>query len=76
MTTEPSTSSAKGPFTGAVEAWHLCVLAGLTTPQAATCTDAVAIGLALIAGARGRLRPAAALSATAAASAVAVTLLH
>ncbi|MGW0795938.1 hypothetical protein [Streptomyces sp. NPDC002692] len=58
------------------DAWHLCVLAGLTTPAAAACTDGVAVIVALVAIARGYQRPAATLSATAAASAVAVTLLH
>ncbi|MFE5140346.1 hypothetical protein ACFRDV_22160 [Streptomyces fagopyri] len=58
------------------DAWHWCVLAGLTTPAAAACTDGIAVIVALVAIARGYQRPAATLSATAAASAVAIALAH
>ncbi|MCI3277623.1 hypothetical protein [Streptomyces cylindrosporus] len=66
----------EGLFTPAVQAFHLCVLAGVTSPTAATCTDLGAVALALVACARGRVRPAATLSAAVAASTVAVSLLH
>lgn len=57
-------------------AWHLCVLAGLTTPAAATATEATAAVLAATALTHGQARPAATLAATALASLLASSLIH
>ncbi|WP_019059981.1 hypothetical protein [Streptomyces prunicolor] len=74
--TPPEAEPDKNVVALVCEGWHWCVLAGLTTPQAAVCTDGAAIALALLACARGRARTAATLSATAAACTTAATLLH
>ncbi|MFJ4787597.1 hypothetical protein [Streptomyces sp. NPDC088794] len=58
------------------EGWHVCVLVGLTTPQAALCTDGIGLLLALYSCARGRASTGAALSATVTVSATALALLH
>jgi hypothetical protein len=73
--TQPAAQQTSGPFVVVAEGWHLCVLAGLTTPQAAGITDGIGILLALYACAQGRPRTAATLSAAAAASAAAIALL-
>ncbi|MFJ6085132.1 hypothetical protein ACIQI8_27360 [Streptomyces sp. NPDC092369] len=66
----------EGQLAAIAEGWHLCVLIGLTTPQAALCTDGVGLLLALYSCARGRASTGAALSATVSASATALALLH
>jgi hypothetical protein len=58
-----------------MEGWHLCVLVGLTTPQAAAATDGTALLLALLAVLRGRTRTAATLTAAATVG-TALSLLH
>ncbi|QCX81070.1 hypothetical protein C9F11_37435 [Streptomyces sp. YIM 121038] len=58
------------------DAWHLCVLAGTTSPTAAALTEALALLLAITAATYGHHRPAATLTAATTASALAAHLIH
>lgn len=58
------------------DGWHLCVVAGLASPAAATISDSLAGLLALLAVFHGHRRPAVTLTATTCASLLASTLIH
>lgn len=59
------------------DAWHLCVLLGLTSPTATLVTDSIGAVLAVAALTQGQIRPAATLTtATAASACVAAVWSH
>ncbi|MEV0090434.1 hypothetical protein [Streptomyces sp. NPDC050738] len=57
------------------DAWHVVTLLGLTSPTAATVTDATAVLLIALALQRHQIRPALTLAATTTVSLAAATLL-
>ena len=58
------------------DGWHLCALLGLAAPTATAVADAIGALLAVAALAAGHTRPAATLTATTAATAIAATLIR